>query len=233
LTSKTESQLIPIDQIKAVLFDLDGTLLDTDHQAVDRLAERLRPYLGRRASPTARWLIMKAETPGNALITMLDFFHLDEPLMAFTDKLRQRRGIYPAHQFQLIPNVEEMILELNATGYLLGIVTTRSRYHIERFLERFPRISRAIKATCGLQDTRRLKPHPAPVKLAAQRLGVAAEQCLMVGDTTVDVRSARRAGSWSAAVLCGFGELGELKKAGAHVILSSTADLGLLLRPPS
>ncbi len=51
----------------------------------------------------------------------------------------------------------------------------------------------------------------------------------MVGDTTVDVRSARRAGSWSVAVLCGFGERDELERAGAHLILENTTDLGPLL----
>jgi phosphoglycolate phosphatase-like HAD superfamily hydrolase len=51
----------------------------------------------------------------------------------------------------------------------------------------------------------------------------------MVGDTTVDVKSARRAGAWAVAVLCGFGERRELKRAGAHVILEHTAHLSSLL----
>jgi phosphoglycolate phosphatase-like HAD superfamily hydrolase len=55
----------------------------------------------------------------------------------------------------------------------------------------------------------------------------------MVGDTTVDVRAARRAGTWSAAVLCGFGQKDELKRAGAHIILENTADLADFLLIPS
>jgi phosphoglycolate phosphatase-like HAD superfamily hydrolase len=93
----------------------------------------------------------------------------------------------------------------------------------------FPDIAPAFTTTCGLQDTRRLKPHPAPIRLAAERLNVAIENCVMVGDTAVDVRAARRAGAWSAAVLCGFGERQELERAGAHVVLNSTADLHPLL----
>ncbi|MBN1262672.1 MAG: HAD family hydrolase, partial [Anaerolineae bacterium] len=58
-----------------------------------------------------------------------------------------------------------------------------------------------------------------------QALGVAPEACAMVGDTVVDVRAARRAGAWSVAVLCGFGEEPELRRAGAHWILPGTADL--------
>ncbi|MCZ7672946.1 MAG: HAD hydrolase-like protein [Chloroflexi bacterium] len=52
----------------------------------------------------------------------------------------------------------------------------------------------------------------------------------MVGDTTVDVQAARRAGAWSIGVLCGFGEQTELKTAGAHLILNSTAEVGKIVR---
>ncbi|RMG90885.1 MAG: HAD family hydrolase, partial [Chloroflexi bacterium] len=139
---------LPKHQIKAVLFDMDGTLIDTDDEAVAKLERRLRPFLGTRARQTARTLLMKAETPGNALITFLDWLHLDEPLMNFTDRLRRRRGVYPAHQFTLIPGVSQMIAALNGR-YRLGIVTTRSRYHITRFLEQFPQIGQHIEVTCG------------------------------------------------------------------------------------
>jgi phosphoglycolate phosphatase len=47
----------------------------------------------------------------------------------------------------------------------------------------------------------------------------------MVGDTTVDVHAARRAGAWSVGVLCGFGQWAELARAGAHLVLQSTVDL--------
>ena len=215
---------IPFDQIEAILFDLDGTLIDTDDDAVASMGKRLRPFLGRHANRTARWFAMKAETPGNALITLLDILHLDEPLMGFTDKLRRWRGSYPAHEFRFIPSVDEMLLSLQGQ-YKVALVTTRSRYHIDAFLEQFPVETAVFHTTCGLQDTRRLKPHPAPVKLAAKRLGVPVEKCVMVGDTTVDVKSGCRAGAWSIGVLCGFGEPGELARAGAHLVLDSTADL--------
>jgi phosphoglycolate phosphatase len=67
------------------------------------------------------------------------------------------------------------------------------------------------------------------VRYAAKQLGVSVERCVMVGDTTVDVRSARRAGAQAVAVLCGFGERDELERAGAHVILEHTSQLASLL----
>lgn len=219
---------IPFEQIQAIFFDLDGTLIDTDDAAVTRLEQRLRPFLRRHSPRTARWLLMKAETPGNMLITLLDWLHLDEPLMGFTDRLRRRRGVYPAHEFRLIPGVAEMLISL-AERYPLALVTTRSRYHIKQFLTQFPHLKPLFATTIGLQDTHRLKPHPAPVLLAAQRLGVPVANSLMVGDTTVDVKAARRAGAWSIGVLCGFGEKTELEAAGAHLILNSTADMGKIV----
>lgn len=215
---------IPFDQIEAIFFDLDGTLVDTDDTAVAHWERCLRPFFGKRAHNMARWLLMTIETPGNMLITLLDWFNLDRPLMRFTDSLRRRRGIYPAHEFRLIPGVAEAILAL-APHYQIGLITTRSRYHIEQFLLRFPDIAPAFQVTCGLQDTRRLKPSPEPVRLAAARLNIPVEKCVMVGDTTVDVLSARRAGAWAVGVLCGFGERAELEKHRAHLILESTAEM--------
>ncbi len=216
--------MIPFEQIQAILFDLDGTLIDTDNAAVAKLEKRLRPFLGQRAPKITRWLMMKAETPGNQLITLLDILGLDEPLTRLTDKLRRRRGLVPAEAFALIPGVRDLLQALNGR-YPVALVTTRSRFHINQFLTRFPDETAVFQTACGLQDTRRLKPHPAPVQLAAQRLGIPVENCLMIGDTTMDIKSARRAGAWSIGVLCGFGEQNELIRAGAHLILDNTADL--------
>jgi N-acetyl-D-muramate 6-phosphate phosphatase len=225
--------LEPIDgrcfsQVKAIFFDLDGTLIDTDDQVIERLARRLEPFLRARARTVARRVLMATETPGNLLVTFLDCLGLDEWALAFTDRLRRQRGIYPSESFRLIPGVEELVPRL-ASRYRLAIVTMRSRYHIDRFLEQFPALSPAFETSCGLQDSIRLKPHPMPVELTARRLNVPTAKCLMVGDTAVDVRAARRAGAWAAGVLCGFGERGELERAGAHIILDSTADLPTVL----
>ena len=70
------------------------------------------------------------------------------------------------------------------------------------------------------ETTKRLKPHPAPILYAVKKLDLPPDACVMVGDTTVDVCSARRAGVWAVAVLCGFGEKAELQRSGAHLILS-------------
>lgn len=218
------------EPVEALFFDLDGTLIDTDDSAVETLSRRLRPFVGQRAPRLARRLLMDAETPGNALVTLLDWLHLDLPLMRATDWLRRRRGVYPAEEFRLIPGVEQAVARLGER-YPVALVTTRSHYHIDRFLEQFPAIANVVRTSCGLQDTRRLKPHPAPIQEAARRLGVSTAHCIMVGDTPVDMRSAVRAGAWGVGVLSGFGRRDELLRAGAQVILPSSAELIALLHP--
>lgn len=212
--------------LQAILFDLDGTLIDTDDVAVAALASRLSPLMGSRAQTTARRFVMGIETPGNGLITWLDRLHLDQPLFHLKEWLGQQ-GI-KEKSYQLIPGVAELITQVQGR-YRLALVTTRSQKDIAAFLEQHPMIASVMETACGSQDTRRLKPHPAPVQLAAQRLGVSVQNCLMVGDTTVDVVAARRAGAWSVGVLCGFGERQELENAGTHYILETTAHLEQLL----
>jgi N-acetyl-D-muramate 6-phosphate phosphatase len=219
---------IPFSEIQAILFDLDGTLIDTDDQAVAKIAGWLRPLLGSRASKFSRWLLMKIESPANALITFADILHLDEPFKWFITWQQKRRKEPLVTDFQLIPGVCEMLQQL-PRQYRLGIVTTRSHHHIAGFLAQFPDIAPLFEVSCGTQDTRRLKPHPAPIQKAANRLNLPESACLMVGDTSVDMHAARRAGAWRIGVLCGFGQEAELRRAGAQMILANTADLAKYL----
>ena len=215
------------DTIDAVLFDLDGTLMDTADQAVEALARRLQRLHWPHPQRTARRLIMASETPGNALMTVVDMLGLDAPLIAFTDRLRRWRGLRTQGNFCIVEGVEEMLVELNQR-YQLAVVTTRSLSNVEAFLAQYD--LRAVFDTLVTREsTWRLKPHPSPILYAAQLLGAPVERCVMVGDTTVDVKAARRAGARAVAVLCGFGEQKELEQAGAHVILEHTSQLSSLL----
>jgi phosphoglycolate phosphatase-like HAD superfamily hydrolase len=108
--------------------------------------------------------------------------------------------------------------------YRLGLVTTRGQRDVLAFLEQHG-LTSVFDVVVTRESTRRLKPHPSPVLLAARQLGLPVQACVMVGDTVVDVRAARAAGAWSVAVLCGFGERKELENEGAHVVLDSTAQI--------
>ena len=75
-----------------------------------------------------------------------------------------------------------------------------------------------------------MKPHPEPLLYAAEAMGVPPERCLMIGDTTIDIRTGHAAGAQTIGVLCGFGTEGELRRTGAKMILRTTSDLmGVLM----
>jgi N-acetyl-D-muramate 6-phosphate phosphatase len=92
------------------------------------------------------------------------------------------------------------------------------------FLERFNLVQYFDAIVTGL-SAKYTKPYPDPVLLAAEKMGVPPENCLMIGDTTVDIRAGKSAGAQTVGVLCGFGEEPELRKMGADVILEDTTKL--------
>ncbi len=216
---KTSQQTIPWANIRAWCFDLDGTLMDTDDQAVETTARRLRLLGEVRARRLARRLVMLGETPLNNVITLLDMVGLDAFLFAVKNLLSG--PTQPT--FRIIAGVQPLVAHL-AERNVLAVVSTRSHEAAVAFLVQHA-LTDYFQLLVTQETTRRLKPHPQPVLYATAQLHVPPEQCVMVGDTTVDVLSARRAGAWAVGVLCGFGEEKELWRAGAHVVLPSTADL--------
>jgi N-acetyl-D-muramate 6-phosphate phosphatase len=107
--------------------------------------------------------------------------------------------------------------------YRLAVVTSRSQREATAFLAQYG-LSDLFHAIVTRDNVRRLKPHPMPVRAAAEKLGLPPEQCVMVGDTEVDVRSAKAAGTLVVAVLCGFGEMNDFED--ADLVIDTTAQLG-------
>lgn len=214
-------------EIDAILFDLDGTLVETDDQAVENLARRLRIIRwllpNRDPSGAARRILMAWEGPVSRFFRLLDVIGLDDELLGLADRLRRVRGVHPSAEFRPVDGIGEMMRDLHRR-YHLAIVTTRSRREAEAFLRQQGLID-LVQVIAGRDDTWRSKPHPSPVRYAAEQLGVPVDRCLMVGDTTVDIRAARSAGAYAAGVLCGFGTEDELKRAGADLILKTTPEL--------
>jgi HAD superfamily hydrolase (TIGR01549 family) len=223
----TEAGEVYPGEIDAIFFDLDGTLVETDDDAVHTLAQWLRPLrwcLPRRnETRAARRILMAIEGPSNSLLTLLDRLGLDDELFDLRDRLQRLRGLYTPVNFRPVDGVSETLQDLSRR-YHLGIVTTRSRKDASTFLTQ-QGLADIIQVIAGREDTWRLKPHPSPIRFAAEKLSVPAERCLMVGDTTVDILAARSAGARSVAVLSGFGEQDELERAGADLVLRSASEL--------
>jgi HAD superfamily hydrolase (TIGR01549 family) len=214
-------------EIDAILFDLDGTLVETDDDAVEALARRLgvvRWILPKRDSVrAARQILMAVEAPANRTLGLLDRLGLDDNLFGVANRLRRMRGVHAPVDYRVMDGVAAMLSDLSRR-YYLAIVTTRCHRDAADFLAN-ENLTDAFQVITGRDDTWRLKPHPSPVRHAAEELGVPVHRCLMVGDTTVDIRAAQAAGARSVGVLCGFGDRQDLERAGADQIIECTTDL--------
>lgn len=218
-------------RIRAVLFDVDGTLADTDDQMIASLEKRLRVmrglFPGRDARPFLRWAVTTAIAPVNTLIGIPDLLHLDQPMIVTANWVSDhvfRSG--PGH-FTLMTGIVAALSRLRAR-FPLGIVSARSERATLNFLRQY-QLEPFFSVIAHAQSARYTKPHPDPIVWCAERLGVAAGECLLVGDTSVDMTCARRAGAQSVGVLCGFGSRRSLERAGATAILPHTCDLVDLL----
>jgi len=126
-----------------------------------------------------------------------------------------------------VPGVDEMLARLYGR-FPMAVVSARDEKGTMRFLEQFGLTKYFDSIITGLSADH-TKPYPDPVLLAARELNTPPEHCLMIGDTTVDIRAGRSAGAQTVGVLCGFGEENELRKMGADLILESTPKLADIL----
>ena len=222
----------PLDRalIRALLFDVDGTLSDSDDHMVSRLRDKLM-FLDRLFKPGsahrfARSFVHFAESPGNWLLQVADRMNLDHLLAAFLDK-RAHRSEAELQNFPAIAGILPMLQVLSGR-FPLAVVSARNEVTTRHFL-RLNQLEAFFPVVVTSQTCRRTKPFADPLLFAAKRLGVPIENCLMVGDTVTDVRAAKAAGAQSLSVLCGFGLEKELRRAGTQEVLVSTSELATYL----
>jgi HAD superfamily hydrolase (TIGR01549 family) len=215
-----------ISLIKALCFDVDGTLSDTDDLYVHKVERFFPKILFRDPKHSARRFVMWVEAPGNALLGLTDTIGMDDEIVALIDWIsrHQKRS---SKKFWLIPGVDEMLRRLKG-HYPMCVVSARDEKGTMRFLEQF-NLVQCFDAVITGQSVEHTKPYPDPILFAAKKMDVKPEQCLMVGDTTVDMRAGKSAGAQTVGVLCGFGEEEELRRKGADMILNATSELANLL----
>jgi phosphoglycolate phosphatase len=221
---------VPIDvsRVRAVLFDVDGTLRDTDDELIERGARLLRPVAGAdRASRWMRTTVMWLENPMQHLLSQADRFGVDSHL----NRLVERLSPGGHGGTRLVPGAAEVVTRLGER-FALGIVSAGPARIVANFVAEHG-FGAAMQMVVTGQTVRRTKPHPDPVVAAASGLGVAPTACVMVGDTSVDMRAGKAAGAQTIGVLTGFGERDELHRAGADVIAATLHELGEVLDPPT
>ena len=212
---------------KAVLFDMDGTVLDTLEDLKDAVNVTLRAYgMPERSLEEVRCfvgngalrLFEQAVAPGSSQETVM------ETLAYFKDYYDRHCLIKTAPY----DGIMELLAELKAQGVKLAVVSNKPHSAVMELSRLF--FSDYMEYSMGQQDFIARKPAPDMLWHTVERMGLELSDCVYIGDSEVDVATAKNAGMDGIAVSWGFRTVAELEAAGAKCIVHSTEELLELLQ---
>jgi pyrophosphatase PpaX len=179
-----------------VLFDLDGTVVDSGSIILASMRHATREVLGREFEDAE--LMQAVGGPG-----------LEAQLAVFSpDRVDELVRVYRAHneplhsELEACEGMEDVIVRLHEDGVRLGVVTAKRRATVDLAFARL-RVGHLFETVVGGDETEKHKPEPEPLLLAAERLGVDPMDCAYVGDSPFDIRAAKAARMYSVAVTWG------------------------------
>ncbi|GHD88287.1 HAD family hydrolase [Streptomyces naganishii] len=211
---------------RAAVFDVDGTLVDTNHLHVTTWWEAFR-QAGHRVPMHA---IHRAVGLGSTdLVAHLLGEDRDKDQ---DDALSSAHTTLYAQYFDRLPALDDagrLLRRLHEDGWRVVLATSASGAELGA-LRRAIDADEAIDATASADDVKEGKPAPEPVEHALELAGVPAERAVFVGDTVWDMRAGSRAGVRCVGVLCGGIPRADLEAAGAQAIYDDPADLLASLR---
>lgn len=185
-----------VTRFPVVLFDLDGTVVDSGGMILASMRHATREVLGREY--TDEQLMRSVGGPGlDAQMAALDPERVDELVSVY------RAHNEPLHEeLRCCTGMEDVLERLHVEGRRLGVVTAKRRATAELAFAAVP-LGHLFDTIVGGDETERHKPDPAPLLLGAERLGAKPEETAYVGDSPFDVRAAKAAGMASIAVTWG------------------------------
>ena len=179
-----------------VLFDLDGTVVDSGAIILASMRHATREVLGREFGDEE--LMQAVGGPG-----------LEAQFAAFApDRVEELVQVYRAHNEPLhdelvsCAGMDEVLLRLQEEGRRLGVVTAKRRRTVELAFANVP-LGHLFETVVGGDETERHKPDPEPLLLAAQRMNARPEETAYVGDSPFDMLAAKAAGMFAVAVTWG------------------------------
>ena len=215
------------ENIQGVLFDLDGTLLDS---APDLYAALLAQCTEEGAPLPPYAPVREVVSRGARAVLRCAFAERGEAaLEALVPRYLQLYQDVMAQQTRAFDGVDELLARIEAHGLRWGIVTNKAAFLTDELVARIGWAQRASAVVSG--DTLAVKkPDPAPVLLACERAGVAPAQSLFVGDDRRDVQAGAAAGLYTVAVSWGYLDGGDPHAWGADKVLDHPAELAELLQ---
>ncbi|WP_022656022.1 HAD family hydrolase [uncultured Desulfovibrio sp.] len=217
--------------MKAFIFDLDGTLLDT-LEDIGRACNAVLAAHGHSVHPLAAYRRMVGNGFGRLVRSALPPAALCDlapgALDALVDEARLWYGQHMRERTRPYDGMPEALAELARRGLTLAVLSNKpddlTRALVNHYFPQIP-----FADVCGGRPGTPLKPHPAAPRSMLVRLGLKAGQCFYVGDSDVDMLTARNADMISVGVTWGFRGLEEVRAAGARHLVTTPAQLPELI----
>jgi len=188
--------------INAVLFDLDGTLLDT---ALD-LGGAANRLLARDNLPLlSNEIIYQTASQGALALIKAGYGHnlTDDQYQQLRTDFLTNYTLHINDQTTYFDTVDTLLNTLDSQGIVWGIVTNKPTLYTEQLLQHYPRLEQCAVVICG--DTLDVsKPDPAPLLLAADKIHISPQHIAYVGDARTDIQASERAGMLSVAANYGY-----------------------------
>ena len=208
----------------AVLFDLDGTLVDSIGLLVTSMEFA---FEGRtRRPPVDEWVAMIG-TPLDAMLS--HWAEGPEDVLALRGRYREFQIANHDAMTTAYPGAVESVRELHASGFPLAVVTSKLEAGARRSLK-YVGIEECFTAVVGIDHTERHKPDPEPVLHALTLLGVSTPRAVFIGDSTHDMHAGRAAGVTTAAALWGPYDRTQLESTAPDYWLSQISEIVPLVR---
>ena len=200
-----------------VLFDLDGTVIDTGAIILASMRHAAETVIG--GDYTDEQLLAAVGGPGlEAQMHALDPTRVDELVRVY------RAHNEPLHEtIGVCEGMDDVLETLKDRGHRLGIVTAKRRATVDLAFARVP-IESLFDSVVGGDETAENKPHPAPLLLALERMGATPEEAAYVGDSPFDMQAAKAAGLRAIGVSWGRIHTAD-KLTDADVVIHEAAEL--------
>lgn len=207
--------------LQGVIFDLDGTLVDTRDADLGALSKALEQVIGERIpiDELAHFFGVSSEEAATQLV--------GDRAEELLDRWSSLYHTTLADSIRVYPGVKNILQELHAAGKRMGVVTLQTRKEMSQ-TRKVILLDDWIDVWVALDDTNLPKPSPEPVVLAIDQLELPPEQTLMVGDSIKDMQAGRAAGTRTGAALWGVIDAEELLAFQPDYIFPQPSDLRML-----